>query len=227
MHAQLLGCRTGFGDDDPADDIDRNQRAISENQNDKQQQTHQCRVPTQIGSQATAHTAQHLVVGVPEKPAAYLHRFFAACPRAGSVTFSRTLLRLTVGIVHLFGLAHTGYHPFHIGQGNHLPVSVQLLGQQFGDAAFDVVHYFVGSRFLAKVSLQVHQIVVQQAVGIFVNVEYRSAQVYSQCLFHCYVFFNLHESIVIPSRSGGCAPPFRSIPARPFPVPAGSLLLSE
>lgn len=95
---------------------------------------------------------------------------------------------LSVSVIHLFRLTHACYYFFYIAQGNHLAISSQFLGQQFRNTAFDIVYNLVRTSFLAEMRLQIHQIIIQQTVGIFIDVEHRSAQIYSQSLFHCDMF---------------------------------------
>ena len=157
---QFLGCRAGFRNDYPANDIGGYQELESENHDYYKHQTQHRHVPTPIGSQSAHHTAQHLIVGIAiEMVRHFLRSCGSACTCIAGMVAAVPTAASGIGIscvrLQFFRFAHAGNHFFHIGNGNHLRTRNKLLRKKLGDTAFNVIDYLVCTGFLTEMYLQV------------------------------------------------------------------------
>ena len=175
-HTQLVRRGAGQRDENPAQDISRYHKARGGQQQHEHKQPQQSGVHPKVSRHSAEHTAQDLVIRVAEK----------SPPRHRSSLLLFGIRRSTFRIVllHLFRPAHACYHHLHIRQGDDLPARRTSFGEQFGYAPFDVVHNLIRPNLLAEVVPQIVQIIIQQAIGIIVDIEDRTAQINRQCLFH-------------------------------------------
>ena len=122
-------------------------------------------VPAEIGCKTGYDSTQDTVVRVTEQTTAGSRRFAVSLLARGGCVF-------LLPVVQLFGLAHTGNDLFHLFYRNHLQAAAQGFVKQFGDAGFHVAHNLIRPFFLAEMIAKVIQIIIQQDIGILINVIY-------------------------------------------------------
>ena len=68
--------------------------------------------------------------------------------------------------------------------GNDLQALPQVFVEQFGNAGLHITDNLFRTLALTEVIVQVLQIVIEQYIGILIDVIYGASQIDSQCLFH-------------------------------------------